>query len=128
MIDIAVALDFHFKPFGKSVNAADPHSVQTAGNLIGVFIKFSSGVQGGQNHLDRGFFFGFMHVHRDAAAVIDDRNRFVMINDRFNGRAISAQSFVDSVVHRFINQMVQPPAERVSDIHGRTHAHGFQSF
>ena len=63
--------------FGERVDAAHADAVQAAGNFVAVGIELAAGVQLGHDDLRRRDAFFFVHIDRDAAAVIDDRNRIV---------------------------------------------------
>ena len=69
-----------------------------------------------------------MHVGRDAAAVVDDRDRVVEVDGDVDLVAIAGQSLVDGVVDDLVDQVVQPRAGGGADVHGRTLAHRRQSF
>ncbi len=72
--DLAVAADLQFQPFGKGVDDRDADTVQAAGNLVGVIVELAAGVQHGQDDLGRRAAFGRVHIGRDAAPVVNNRN------------------------------------------------------
>ena len=80
--------------------------MQPSGNLVGAVVELAAGVQHGQNDLRRRFAFGRVHVGRDAAAVVLDRDRAVQVDDDLDGIAVAGQRLVDGVVHQFVNQVV----------------------
>ena len=69
-----------------------------------------------------------MHVHGDTAAVVLNGDAIVFVDCNFNMRAITSQGFVDRVVHRLVNEVVQTFLADVADVHGRALAYGFQTF
>ena len=124
----AVAVNFHFHPIGKGVHAAYTHAVQTAGNFVAVVVEFTTGVEHGQHHFHSGLAFGFVHIHGDTAAVVQYGNTVVGVNSHFHTAGVTGESFVDGVIHHFVNQMVQTFECGIADVHGRAHTHRFQTF
>jgi hypothetical protein len=69
-----------------------------------------------------------MDVHRNAAALIPDRNRAVHVNRHVDAVAMARQVFVHRIVEHFRNAMVQGPLVRAADVHPRLLANRFQPF
>jgi hypothetical protein len=49
-----------------------------------------------------------VHVGRNAAAVIDDRDRIIDMDRDLDRVAITGESFVDRIVDDFVNEVVKP--------------------
>src|SRR3989338_268509 len=107
MIRLPVALYLNLKPLGKGIDYAHPHTVQAAGNLIGLVVKFPPGMQGSQNQLYCRLFLGLMNIHRDAAAVITNTDTVIRMHRYIYFGTIACQRFIYRVVHHFENQMMQ---------------------
>ena len=75
-----VAPDFQLQRFGQRVDAAHADAVQAAGNFVAVGIELAAGVQLGHHDLRRRDAFFLVHVHRNAAAVVDHRDRVVDVD------------------------------------------------
>ena len=69
-----------------------------------------------------------LDIHRDTAAVITDFNDIARLDGHFNMGAIPGQSFIDGVIHDFINQVMQTGRACGTDIHAGALAHSFQPF
>ncbi len=69
-----------------------------------------------------------VHVHGDAAAVVDHRDRIAFVDHHVYMAGIAGQGLVYGVVHHLIHQMVQTFGGNVAYVHGRTFAHGLQTF
>ena len=69
----AVAPDFQIEPIGERVDDGNAYAMQAAGNFVGVAIEFAAGVQDGHDHFGGGLLFRGMHIHGNAAAVVDRR-------------------------------------------------------
>ena len=102
--------------------------MQTAGNFVGIMVKLPAGMENGQHHFHSGFVFCFVHVHRDTAAVVDHGDAVILMDHHLNVGSVARQSFVDTVIHHFVNQVMKTPFPGVPDIHGRPHPDGFQPF
>ena len=57
--------------------------MQSAGDLVGVIVEFSAGVQGGHDDFCGGELLFFVQVNRDAAPVVNDRYRIVAVDTNF---------------------------------------------
>ncbi len=65
----------------------------------------------GKHHLRGGHRFAVAHVHHvdgDAAAVIDDGDGVVDVDDDIDFLCVAGQGFVDGVVDDFVDQVMQP--------------------
>ena len=97
--------------------------MQTAGDLVGVLVKFAAGVQ--LRHHDFGCGDAFaVHVGRNAAAVIAHRDGTVGVQrDEYLG-GVAGECFVDRVVDDFVDHVMQAgTVVGVADIHARPLAH-----
>ena len=117
MIDLAVARHFHLEPFRKRVDAFRADAVQAAGIFVGALPEFAAGVQIRQHQLDRRHLEFRMHVDRNAAAVVADRNRSIDVDGDFDFCAKAGEMFVDRIIENLENQMVQTALIRVADVH-----------
>ena len=102
--------------------------MQAAGIFVGALAEFSARVQIRQHQLDGGHLPLRVHVHRNAASVIPDRNRAVHVNRHFDFVAIARQMFVNRIVEHLEHAVMQPALVRVADIHAGPLANGFQTF
>ena len=127
-VALAAAAYFYFHMLAQCVNAGNAHAVQAAGNLIAAVAEFAAGVQHRHNDLDGRLLFLFHFIHRNAAAIINDRNAVILMDDDLDIGAVSGQGFVDAVVHNLVHQVVQTAGRRTADIHGRSFTHCFQAF
>ena len=128
LVRLAVAPDLQMQRLGKKVDAGNADAVQSAGNLVSVRIKLAAGVQLGHHDFRRRLFL-FLHlVDRNAAAVVDDRDRVVEMDRHFDRVAISGQRFVDRIVDDFVNQVVKTDLAGRTDVHRRALAHRFAPF
>ena len=125
-VDLAIALDLHIHGRREGVDDRDADAVQAARDLVAVAAEFAARMQHRQDDLD-GRLAALMHIHGDAAAVIDDRNAVILVNRDLDVVAIACERFIDGVVDDLIDQMVQAALRRGADVHARTLAHGLQT-
>lgn len=105
--NLAFALNGYFQIAAKGVHATHTYPVQTTGNLIGVFVEFTTCVQHGHNHLQgRSFLLG-VHGSGDTPAIVLNGDGIVFVNGNFNILAIAGEGFIDRVVDHLINQVVE---------------------
>ena len=125
--DLAVAPDLQLQPIGKRVHDGNAHAVQAAGNFVGVAVEFSAGVQHGHDHFGGGLFLRGVHVHGNAAAVVDDGDAVVVVHDDVDLVAVAGHGFVHGIVHHFPNEMMQALLAGRADVHRGALAHRFQA-
>ncbi len=77
MVNLGVTRDLHFEPIGKRVDALRADAVQTAGIFVSALPEFSARVQIRQHQLDGRHVELRMHVDRNAAAIVANRDRAV---------------------------------------------------
>jgi len=118
MIDLAIAVDFHFKKSGKRIDHRYAYSMKSAGNLVGIIIEFSAGMKLGHDNFHRRHPFSFMNTDRNAATVVHHTDAVVLVNNDLDGVADSGHGFIDAVVHNLVDQVMKPFEVHVSDIHG----------
>ncbi len=103
--------------------------MQATGNLVGIVVEFTAGVQHGHDDLGRRAAFLGVDIDRNAAAVVLDRDRAVAVDDDANLAAMAGERFVDRVVDDLENHVMQAGAViGIADVHARTFAHGIEAF
>ena len=73
-------MDFGTEIIGKSIYAADAHTMQTTGNLVGTFVELTAGMKHCQHDLQSGLMHLFVHIHGNASTVIDNFDTVVLKN------------------------------------------------
>lgn len=121
-------LDLQVKAFGKRVNDGNANPVKTAGDLVGILVEFTAGVQLHHNYLRGGKNTLFLvNIDRNTAPVIPHGDRSIGIDDDVNAVAMAGKAFVDGVVDDFIDHMVKTRTViGVADIHTGTLANGIK--
>ena len=69
-----------------------------------------------------------MHIDRDSAAVVLDRNPIVTQNYDVDLGAVTRQRLVNRVVDDLVYEMMQAPLGGVADVHPGAFANRFESF
>ena len=125
---LAVAPDPEPEPGRKRVDDGDADAVQAAGNLVGVLVEFSAGVQLGHDDLGRRYALLAVDVGRNAASVVGDGDRAVGVERHRDLRGMAGERLVDGVVDDLIDHMMQARAIiGVADIHAGPLAHGVET-
>src|SRR5438876_1887001 len=123
---LAVAVHPHLQLLRQRVDYGDPHPVQPARHLVGRLVELAAGVEHRQRHLDARLLFGLVNVDRDAAAVVDDRDRVVGVDRHVDARAVTCQRLVHRVIHDLVDEVVQAARRHRPDVHGRAAPHRLQ--
>src|SRR5437016_956265 len=98
VINLAVAFNFDFEPFGESVDAADADAVETAGNFVRFFVEFAAGMQNGENDFNRRLFLALVNVYRNTAAIVRDGNTVIAMDHHIDVVGKTTERFVDRIV------------------------------
>ena len=125
--DFAFAPDFQIEPVGKRVDDGDADAVQAAGNFVGVAIEFSAGVEHGHDDFGGRLFFSGVHVHGNAAAVVNYGDAVVFVHGNVDLVAESGHGFVHGIVRHFPDQMMQAHFAGGTDVHRGAFADGFDA-
>ena len=126
-VNLAVSLDLDFHVCRKRVDDGRADTVQTAGYLVASAAEFAAGMQNRMNNFNRRNTKFRMLVHRHTSAVILYHDGVVLLNRDMDRFAISGERFVDTVVHDFIDQMMQTLGTCTADVHAGSFANRFES-
>ena len=124
---MALLPDFDHTPLGQCVDDRSPDPVQTTRHLVRLFVEFSTGVQHSHHHLDPGFVLSWVIVHWNAVAIVRDAHAPLPRDSYLDERAAPDHGLVHAVVDDLLDQFVQTAFTRITDVHGRTLAHPFQT-
>jgi len=80
--------------------------VEAAGDLVRILIEFSTGVQDGHDDFCGGSAFLWMNINGNAAAVIADGDRAILMNRDGDLRTEARQGLVDGVIHDLEHHVV----------------------
>ena len=128
LIHVAVAADGQLQGFGQGVDHGNAHAVQPPGDLVGVVVELTAGVQHGHDHLSGADTLFGVHVHGDAAAVVRYGDGFIRMDDHPDLGTVPGQGFVDGVIDHLENHVMQTGAViRITDVHAGTFANGVQT-
>ena len=91
----------------QCVDTAYTDAMQTAGDLVVVFVELAAGMEHSEHNLERALVFLFVHVDRDATSVVDDGDGIVGVDGYADRIAISGKSLVDRIVDNLIYKMME---------------------
>ncbi len=113
-------------PLRERVDDRNADAVEAAGDLVAAFAELRAGVQNRHDDFDRRQPLLGVHVDRNAASVVFDRTRTVFIQDDAHVVRVPRQRFVDGVVDRFVDELMQTALGGVADVHAGALAHGLK--
>ena len=123
---LAVALDVGLDAGRQGVDHGDTHAVQAAGDRVGIRVELAAGVQLGHDDLD-GRRTGGVHLHGNAAAVVEHLHAAVGQQGDFNLGGVTRHRLIDRVVHDLPHQVVQTTGAGRTDVHARTLPDSFEA-
>ena len=101
--------------------------MQATGNLVGILVEFTAGVQLGHDHFSRRNAFLGVNIDRDTATVVLHRNRTVVVQDDQRAVTMPGEGLVDGIVDDFVDHVVQARAIiGIADVHARPLAYSVQ--
>ena len=105
----------------KMIATTRTDAVQATGDLVAATVaELAAGVQDGEHDLGGGPALLLQHPDRDAAAVVDDRDRVVGMDRHFDGVAVTRQRLVDGVVDDLVNEVMKAADTGRADVHAGT--------
>ena len=118
LVDLAVPPDAELQPLRQGIDHGDADAVQAAGNLVGILVEFSAGMELGHDDLGGRHALALVDVGRDAAAVVADRRRAVGIEGDVDLVGMAGKRLVDGVVDGLVDHVMEARAVvGVADIH-----------
>ena len=127
-IAFTTTTNFYIHAFRKCVYAGYTYTVQTTGNFITAITKFTTSVENSHNNFNCRLTFFFHHINRNTTTIIAYGNTVISVDDYANVVTESSQSFVDTVIDNFINQMMQTTSRGTANIHCGSFTYCFQTF
>src|SRR5690606_32677137 len=115
--DVALAADLDLHADGEGVDHGGADAVQTAGDGVAAAAELAAGVQHGEHQLDGGLVLGGVHVHGDAAGVVDDAHAAVGEEGDLDGVAVAGHRLVHGVVDDLLDHVVQAALTGGADVH-----------
>ena len=102
--------------------------MKPARDFVGVVVEFTARVKHRHDHFRGGTPFFRVLVHGNPAAIVCNRYRFIGMDRDLYATAMTRERLVYRVVHHLENHVMQAGAIiRVTDIHSRPFADGFQA-
>src|SRR4029077_3788783 len=108
------------QPLGERVDHREPDAVQAARDLVATPTELSTGVELGHDNLERRLALVLHDVDRDAAAVVGDRRRAVLVERYLDACAEARQGLVNGVVDELVDEVVETPVIGGPDVHSGT--------
>ena len=93
--------------------------MQAAGGRVGAAAELAAGVQLGEDHLDAGEAGAGLDVDRDAAAVVLDLDRPVVVEGDVDVVAVPGERLVDGVVDDLPEAVHEAAGVGGADVHAR---------
>ena len=114
---------------GQRIDHRHADAVQAAGDLVRAVVEFPAGVQHGHDDLGGRDALLAVDIHRDAAAVVGDGDRFVGVDGDHDAVAVAGQRLVDGVVDDLENHVMQAGAViGIADVHSGALPNGVEAF
>src|SRR5205807_4038351 len=104
-VALPIAEHGDFAALGERIRHGDADAVQAAGDVVDAIARareLAAGVQHGEGDLDRGLFLFLVHVDRDAATLVLDFDRAVLVHAHADLLAVAGERLVDRVVDRLL--------------------------
>ena len=127
-IYLSFTVNFNFEPVRKRIYNRSAYPVKTSRYFISSTAEFSACMENRKNNFYRRYPCFMINADRNAAAIVNDRNRIILINCHMNCIAKTGQSFINGIIHYFINKMMKSSAGRTSNIHSGSFPNRFKTF
>ena len=125
---MTIALYSCFHPNRKCIYAGNSNAVQTAGNFIRTFIKFSTSMKTSKNKFQSRNMFSRVNINRNSASIVFYANYIIFFKSNNNFIAITSHCFINRIVNGFINKMMKSFWTCRTYVHSRTFSYSFKSF
>ena len=126
-MDIAIAGNLDFEPFGNGIHALGSHAVGAAGVFVISLAVFAARVEAGEDEFHAGNAFLFVDVDWNAAAVVADGDRAIRVDGHIDVGAMAGEKFVHRVVKHLADAVVESALIGAADIHAGLFANGLEA-
>ena len=127
-IYVSLATNLGNKIVRQCIDAAYTNTMQATRHLVGILVELAASMQHSHYDLKGRTLLLLMHVHRDAASVIDHLDGVSGKDIDLDIVTITGKSLIDTVIDHLTHEVVQTLHAGIANIHGRTLAHGFKTF
>src|SRR5207302_8003455 len=117
---LSVAHDGHLQSLGQRIDDRKPDPVQPTGDLVAATTELSTGVQLRHHDLEGRLALVLHDVDGDAAAVVGDGGRAVLVERYFDPGAEARQRLINGVVDDLVDEVVETPVIGGPDVHPGT--------
>ena len=124
--DLAFPIDLDLQPLAERVDAGDADAVEATGDLVRIAVELAAGVELGHHDVERVHRLRRVRPHGNSAAVVLDRERAIGVDGQLDSLRVTAERFVDGVVHDLVHVVVQALRADATDVHVRALADGFE--
>ena len=125
-VDFSVALYLGHGSHAQGIDHRNTDTMETAGNLVGGMVELATGMEGGHDQFQGRHIFRRMHIHRNTATVILNRDRIILVDNNAYLRAVACKGLIYGVVDHLVDQMMQTLDTGIADIHGWSFTNSFK--
>ena len=127
LINFPILINRHGQRLRQRIDHRRAHAVQAAGHLVAAAAELAARVQHRQADLDRRTPHFRVDADGEAAPVVADGDRAVLVQRHVDALAVARQRLIHGVIHNFVHQMVQSAAVRRADVHAGALANRLQA-
>ena len=124
MLPIAEAVHRH--PFGQRVDHRRAYAVQAARISIVLMVKLAARVQLGIDDLHARNTKRWVHIDRNAAAVVPHAAGTVLVQGHGDLIGVVVGRLIDAVIHDLPEEVMEAAGAGGADVHAGAHAHGIK--
>ena len=129
LVDLPIAVNGQNQLLRQCVHHRDTDAVQTAGDLVGVVVELTAGVKDGHDDLGGRTTLLGVDIHRNAATVVRNGDRFVSVDRNADEGAVTRQRLVNRVIDDLENHVMQTGAViGIPDVHSRPLSDRLEAF
>ena len=128
VVDRAAAMNLGREPFREGVHHTHTHAVKSPGNLVGILVEFSAGVQRRHSEFYAGQLFNGVEVDWNTAPVIEYSDRLALVHGDVHCGAVTSHRLIDGVVHNLVHEVMEPTGGGGPDVHARAFSNSLQAF
>ena len=102
--------------------------MKPGGDRVRLAAELAPGMEGRHNRLDRRNAGSLVGVYRDTTPIVFDGNDTFPVDSNDDFGTVTAHEFVDCVVDRLVDELMQAALIGAANVHTRPEADGFHAF
>ncbi len=130
-VGVAIAFYANEEIVRQRIDDTGPHTMETTGCSVCALLKFSTGMEFGENDLQGTAFLAIcgMGLNGNSPSIIFDRDRFTIgFEGHIDHACMAVYGLINSIIEDLPNEVMEAVFTHATNIHARSFTDGLEAF